>query len=166
MLTDDRADLPTVRRGSMEDDVLRPLQAVAPSARRQRPAYPTIACGYATTNPTRGVRRNPRPKLTRFLSRAEIDRLHEALDAHRGRGSGEQQAEIIRLLLLTGCRKGEIVRVRWAEINGDSLSLTDSKTGPRTVVLNAQARAVLARQARTGSAYVFPSLTDSSQSRF
>ena len=149
----------------MEDDVLRPLQAVAPSARRQRPAYPTIACGYATTNPTRGVRRNPRPKLTRFLSRAEIDRLHEALDAHRGRGSGEQQAEIIRLLLLTGCRKGEIVRVRWAEINGDSLSLTDSKTGPRTVVLNAQARAVLARQARTGSAYVFPSLTDSSQSR-
>ena len=124
-----------------------------------------IACGYLATNPTRDVRRNQRPKLTRFLSRTEIDRLHEALNAHRGRGSGGQQTEIIRLLLLTGCRKGEIVRLRWSEVNGDFLHLTDSKTGPRTVVLNAQARTVLARQPRTGSAYVFPSLTDSSQSR-
>lgn len=124
-----------------------------------------VACGHVTTNPTRGVRRNPRLKLTRFLSRAEIGRLHEALDTHRGRGSGEQQAEIIRLLLLTGCRKGEIVRLLWTEVNEDSLNLTDSKTGPRTVVLNAQARAVLSRQPRTGSAYVFPSLTDPSRSR-
>ncbi len=124
-----------------------------------------IACGYATDNPTRGVRHNPRPKLTRFLARAEIDRLHAALDAHRGRGSGEQQAEVIRLLLLTGCRKGEILCLRWAEVDGESLYLNDSKTGPRTVALNVQARAVLARQQRTGSAYVFPSLTDPSRSR-
>ena len=124
-----------------------------------------IACGHVTTNPTIGVRRNPRPKLTRFLSRAEVDRLHAALDAHRGRGSGEQQAEIIRLLLLTGCRKGEIVRLRWSEVGEASLHLTDSKTGPRTVVLNAQARAVLARQPRTGSAYVFPWSNDPSRSR-
>ena len=115
-----------------------------------------VACGHVATNPTRGVRRNRRPKLTRFLSRAEVDRLHAALDAHRGRGSGEQQAEIIRLLLLTGCRKGEIVRLRWSEVGEASLHLTGSKTGPRTVVLNTQARAVLARQPRTGSAYVFP----------
>ena len=124
-----------------------------------------VACGHVATNPTRGVRRNRRPKLTRFLSRAEVDRLHAALDAHRGRGSGEQQAEIIRLLLLTGCRKGEIVRLRWSEVGEASLHLTDSKTGPRTVVLNAQARAVLARQPRTGSAYVFPWSTDPSRSR-
>ena len=124
-----------------------------------------VACGLVATNPTRGVRRNRRPKLTRFLSRAEVDRLHAALDAHRGRGSGEQQAEIIRLLLLTGCRKGEIVRLRWSEVGEASLQLTDSKTGPRTVVLNAQARAVLARQPRTGSEYVFPWSTDPSRSR-
>ncbi len=124
-----------------------------------------VACGLVATNPTRGVRRNPRPRLTRFLSRAEVDRLHAALDAHRGRGSGEQQAEIIRLLLLTGCRKGEIVGLRWSEVGEASLHLTDSKTGPRTVVLNVQARAVLARQPRTGSAYVFPWSTDPSRSR-
>ena len=38
-----------------------------------------IACGYIAANPTRGVIRNPRRKLTRFLSRAEVDRLHQAL---------------------------------------------------------------------------------------
>ena len=124
-----------------------------------------VACGLVATNPTRGVRRNRRPKLTRFLSRAEVDRLHAALDAHRGRGSGEQQAEIIRLLLLTGCRKGEIVRLRWSEVGEASLHLMDSKTGPRTVVLNAQARAILARQPRTSSTYVFPWSTDPSRSR-
>lgn len=124
-----------------------------------------IACGYVTTNPTRDVRRNPRPKRTRFLSRTEIGRLHKELEVHHGRGSGKQQAEIIRLLLLTGCRKGEIVRLRWSEVQGDTLHLTDSKIGRRTVVLNAPARAVLARQPRTESPYVFPALTDSSRSR-
>ena len=109
-----------------------------------------IACGHLATNPTRGLTRNPRPKLTRFLSRSEVDRLHAALDAHRGRGSGRQQADIIRLLLLTGCRKGELVRLRWSEVDGEALHLRDSKTGPRTVFLNAQAQAVLARQPRTG----------------
>ena len=124
-----------------------------------------IACDHLTTNPTRGVIRNPRRKLTRFLSRAEIDRLRAALDAHQGRGSGRQQAEIIRLLLLTGCRKGELVCLRWPEVDGDVLRLRDSKTGPRTVFLNAQAQAILARQPRTGSAYVFPSLVDPSRPR-
>ena len=124
-----------------------------------------IACGHLATNPTRSVTRNPRRKLTRFLSRAEIDHLHAALDVHQGRGSGQQQAEIIRLLLLTGCRKGELVCLRWLEVDGDELHLTDSKTGPRTVFLNAQAQAILARRPRTGHAYVFPSSVDSSQPR-
>ncbi len=124
-----------------------------------------VACGHVTTNPTRDVRHNRRLQRTRFLSRVEIDRLHEALDAHRGRGSGEQQAEIIRLLLLTGCRKSEIVHLRWSEVSEESLHLTDSKTGPRTVLLNVRARAVLERQPRAGSAYVFPWLADASQSR-
>ena len=124
-----------------------------------------IACGYVAANPTRGLIRNPSRKLTRFLSRAEVGRLHQVLDIHRGRGSGRQQAEIIRLLLLTGCRKGELVRLRWSEIDGDMLRLIDSKTGPRLVFLNGHAQAILARQPRTGSAYVFPSLVDSSRPR-
>ena len=87
--------------------------------------------GHVTINPTRGVRRNPRPRPTRFLSRTEIERLHAALDAHRGRESGPQQADIIRLLLLTGCRKSELVSLRWSDVDGDVLHLRDGKTGPR-----------------------------------
>ena len=124
-----------------------------------------IACGYLSANPTRGLRHNPRPKPTRFLTLTEIGRLYAALAAHHGRGSGRQQAEIIRLLLLTGCRKGELVNLRWPEIDGDTLCLMDSKTGPRTVFLNAQAQAILARQPRTGSPYVFPRLGNLSQCR-
>ena len=124
-----------------------------------------IACGHLATNPARSVVRNPRRKPTRFLSQAEVSRLHAALDAHRDRGSGRQQAEIIRLLLLTGCRKGEIVNLRWSEVDGDALHLTDTKTGPRMVLLNTPARAILARQPRTGSTYVFASPADSSKPR-
>lgn len=124
-----------------------------------------LECGYLTANPADGVKRNRRPNFTRFLSRSEIGRLHTALDAHRGRESGRQQAEIIRLLLLTGCRKGELVNLRWSEIDGDILRLRDSKTGPRTVFLGAHARAILSCQPRTSSAYVFPSPSDSSKAR-
>ena len=116
-----------------------------------------VACGVLAGNPACGVTRNRRPRPTRFLSRAEVDRLHAALDAHRPRRSGSQQADVIRLLLFTGCRRSEIVRLRWTEVADDALHLADTKTGPRTVFLNAQARAVLARQPRTEDAcHVFP----------
>ena len=120
-----------------------------------------VVCGHLDTNPARGVKRNPRPKLTRFLSREEIGRLHRELDRHAGvRTSRAQQADIIRLLLLTGCRKSEIVTMRWQDVDGDTLNLIDAKTGPRQVLLNAPARAILERQPRSGSAFVFPSPRD------
>ena len=120
-----------------------------------------IDCGHLDTNPARGIRRNPRPKLTRFLSRDEIRSLHRALDRHAGaRTSRARQADIIRLLLLTGCRKGEIVTMRWQDLDGDTLNLGDAKAGPRRVYLNAPARAILDRQPRSNSTWVFPSPLD------
>ena len=117
-----------------------------------------VACGHLHTNPTRGVKPNPRRKLTRFLSQEEVRRLHHALD-HRAatQPSLTPQADIIRLLLLTGCRKSEIVTLRWQDVDGDALNLADANSGPRRVFLNAPARAILERQPRTGNAYVFPS---------
>ena len=120
-----------------------------------------VACGHLDTNPAKGIKRNPRPKLTRFLLREEIQRLHRALDHHAGaRPSRARQADIIRLLLLTGCRKSEIMTMRRQEFDGDALNLAVAKSGPRRIVLNAPARAILERQPRTGSAYVFPSPFD------
>ncbi|MDE0211000.1 MAG: hypothetical protein OXJ64_14070, partial [Boseongicola sp.] len=106
--------------------------------------------GHVAKNPARLTRANPRPRLTRFLSAEEIVRLHEALDVCVAeRPDREMQAEIIRLLLYTGCRRSEIRDLRWSEVCGDTLRLADSKTGPRTVFLSADARAVIERQ-RTG----------------
>ena len=123
-----------------------------------------IACGHIETNPTRGLARNRRTPLTRFLSRKEVDRLHRILDEHVTRaGECRKQADIIRLLLLTGCRKGEIIRLHWSEVRGDVLMLADSKTGPRKVPLNSQARRILDRQPRGDGGFVFPSPHDPSR---
>ena len=126
-----------------------------------------IARGHIETNPTRGLKRNPRPKLTRFLSREEIGRLHEVLDGYEPRRpSCKSQADIIRLLLLTGCRTGEILKLRWREVDGDTLELEDSKTGPRQVLLSPEARAIIERQPRLGSPWVFPSPVNPARARF
>ena len=123
-----------------------------------------IARGHLDANPARDIRPNRRPKLTRFLSSEEIARLHRALDRHAS-GRDAAQADIIRLLLLTGCRKSEIVRLRWSEVSHDTLVLADSKTGRRTVPLNARARRILERQHRGEGPFVFPSPLDSSRPR-
>ena len=117
-----------------------------------------IVCGHIAANPTRGVRRNPGRKMTRFLSREEIRRLHAVLDACVAeRSVRAPAADIIRLLLLTGCRRGEIVNLQWREVGEDILELVDSKTGPRTVFLSPKAKAVINRQSRSDSPWVFPS---------
>ena len=121
-----------------------------------------IACGHLRTNPARGVKPNPRPKLTRFLSCEEVQRLHRALDHFAAtQPSRVQQVDIVRLLLLTGCRKSEILTLRWQDVDGDTLNLADAKSGPRRVFLNVLARAILERQPRCESDWVFPSPSNS-----
>ena len=122
------------------------------------------ARGHIDANSARDIQRNRRPVLTRFLSREEVDRLHRVLERQTGRGQ-RQQADIVRLLLLTGCRRGEIVQLRWSELRDDTLMLEESKTGPRSVPLNSQARRILDRQPRNGSPFVFPSPRDPSRPR-
>ena len=118
-----------------------------------------IARGHISINPARDVAMNRRTALTRFLSRDELRRLRRALDQHaRTNTQCARQADIIRLLLLTGCRRGEILTLRWNEVDGDTIALGDTKTGPRKVYLNARARRIIERQPRGQSAFVFPSV--------
>ena len=120
-----------------------------------------VACGHITSNPAAFVTLNPRRRLTRFLSGEELDRLHGALDRferlERISSIQRMQIDIIRLLLLTGCRKTEIIRLQKQEVFGASLRLLDSKTGPRTVFLNTEARAIIDRRLVGDSAFIFPS---------
>ena len=123
-----------------------------------------IARGHLQTNPARDVRKNPGKVLTRFLSREEVARLHRVLDRQTSVNRREQ-ADIIRLLLLTGCRRNEIIRLRWSEVDGDRLVLGDSKAGPRVVPLNTHARRILDCRPSGASPFVFPSPRDPSRSR-
>ena len=105
------------------------------------------------SNPCRGIRRYRRKGRERFLSDDEISRLSAALSAHAERKP--LQVAAIRLLLLTGCRKSEILTLCWSDYREGRLFLRDSKTGPRTVWLSGPARKVLDGIERTGQ-WVFP----------
>ncbi|MDE0239507.1 MAG: tyrosine-type recombinase/integrase [bacterium] len=123
-----------------------------------------VACGHVPSNPTERIKFNRRRKITRFLSREELDRLHEVLDRRERspttRDSQRQQIDIIRLLVLTGCRRNEIVHLRRDEVAGTCLRLRDSKTGPRTVFLNGAAQAIIERRMTGGTGFLFPSPKD------
>ena len=93
------------------------------------------------TNPCKNTKRFKMTPKERFLSTEEIARLNAVL-------TGDEFycphiVAIIRLLLLTGCRAGEIVKLEWDWIKGQRIHLPDSKSGPRTVWLSSAARAVI-----------------------
>jgi integrase len=58
----------------------------------------------------------------------------------------------IRLLLFTGCRRSEILKLRWSEVDFERglLNLSDSKTGRKTVMLNGPALTILSELPRAG----------------
>ncbi len=112
--------------------------------------------GLIPTNPAGSVLPNRRSRLTRFLSRDEIARLNAALDQHAD-GRGRVQVDIIRLLLLTGCRRNEIVHLKRREVDGSRLRLENGKTGPRIVYLSPEARAIIKRRMTAPGEYLFPS---------
>ena len=106
------------------------------------------AWGYLSehSNPFRGIKRNKGRKIERFLSEDEMARLGQALaDA---REEKPLEVAVISLLALTGCRRGEFLNLKWGEVQGRKLKLTNSKTGPRIVWLGEQARSVLDRFTR------------------
>jgi len=75
-----------------------------------------IRWGYRPDNPVKGVRKNPEDKRTRYLTNAEILRLNQALEDHPSR----QSANIIRMLLLTGSRRGEVMNAEWDQFDLDA----------------------------------------------
>ncbi len=111
-------------------------------------------------NPCRSVEQYPERRRERFLTDAEFARLGKVLDESIAGGRGSPMAvAAIRLLMLTGCRKSEILTLRWTEVDLDAgeLHLADGKSGPRAVQLPPTAVQLFeASPRRKDSPWVFP----------
>jgi integrase len=104
------------------------------------------------TKPVERPRMLRENRRTRYLTHEEARRLLAILDSLPSLSS-----IIIRLLLLTGCRKGELLALRWSEVDfeGRCFRLHDSKTGARTVPVSREALSLPATLPRLGE-FVFP----------
>jgi len=90
------------------------------------------------SNPCRGIPKYGEKKKDRFLSVEEIKRLTVVLNAAEINGI-EQKSSLIalRLLLFTGCRLSEILKLKWkyVDIANHRINFQDSKTGRKTVYI-------------------------------
>jgi integrase len=100
----------------------------------------------ATNDPEEGVK--PRERV---LSDSEVKLIWNAC-------GDDDFGRIIKLLLLTGCRRSEIGALRWAEIDGDLMTLPGSRTKnhkAHSPTLPPLALEILESIPREGREYVF-----------
>ncbi len=128
-----------------------------------------IEHGHVANNPFSGVKLASAPVRERFLSRDEAAKFLAALTELESEGDVSRTfGDALRLLLLTGARKTEILALRWSEVDiGRKVILlppartkAGGKTGERRVTLSPTALDVLtARRPKDAptDAYVFPS---------
>lgn len=112
------------------------------------------------SNPCPRIGRYKERKRERFLTGAELRRLGDALAAAEHEGAEDPAVVLaVRLLLLTGARRDEILDLRWEDVDLETgtLNLPDSKTGKKSIPLGPAAAEVLAAALRIeGSPYVIP----------
>jgi integrase len=103
-----------------------------------------------------------RPAYERRATRLtpnQYKQLGLALRATEASGANEMGLAAIRLLALTGCRKGEILNLRWAEVDADNRAfrLADSKEGASVRPVGLAVIELLSKiNRRHGSTHVVP----------
>lgn len=116
----------------------------------------SVIWGVLERNPCYGLQKFKEAKRPeRFLSPDEIGRFQAALAEDRNTVA----ASALRLLLLTGCRRNEVLKARWEQVDleGDLLHLPKAKTGARYVVLNSAAKELIEGLPSKGvSPWMFP----------
>ena len=111
-------------------------------------------------NPCKFVRKHREKKRERFLTDEEFRRLGDILnEMEADKILPVYPAAALRLLMLTGCRRNEIVALKWehVDLNEGEIHLRDSNTGARMVPLSPAAAGVLAELPRIkGNPWVIP----------
>lgn len=122
-----------------------------------------IQKGLRPDNPVRLVKKPKDQKRERFLSDEELKLLFKFLNEPVGVALNPNVVPALKLLLLTGCRKSEILELKWNYIDfkNSYLRLPDSKTGEKKVPLNDYSIQTLEKLPHVkGNQYVFASSND------
>jgi integrase len=108
------------------------------------------------SNPCRHVPKYREIKRERYLNQNELQRLgHVLSEVERDGTETPFVVAAFRLLLLTGCRLGEIQTLKWDYITDTGMELPDTKTGARRIPLPQPARDLLTHLPRSpGNPYV------------
>jgi integrase len=114
---------------------------------------------WRTDNPCRGVERNDEVKRYRYLSGDELARLLDVLAERTG-----QSTDAIRMLLMTGARRGEVLAARWDDFDFEKGIWSKPASAVKTrrehhVPLSAPALALLSKlreQAESDAQWLFP----------
>jgi integrase len=118
-----------------------------------------VSEGVIPTNPATGVRKAAYKQRVARLDAKGYRALGAALAAKAGEGMNASAIAAARLLALTGCRRNEILALRWSEVDagGHALRLVDSKEGASVRPIGAAALDVLAGiEQKDGAVYVLP----------
>jgi integrase len=116
-----------------------------------------VSEGIIPANPARGVKRPADKRREIRLTEDQYRVLGKALSDAASRGENPAAVLAVRLLALSGCRRGEIERLRWDEVDlaARCLRLSDSKEGKSIRPLGGEAITLLEKLPREGR-YVLP----------
>lgn len=114
------------------------------------------------SNPARRIKKYREEEKKRYLSDDEQARLGQVLEDVLETGQETEYAvAAISLLVLTGCRLGEILTLKWDYVTPRHLELPDSKTGRRRIPLPREAYDIITSLPRkVGNPYVILGVTD------